>query len=61
MESFYRSLKTEWVVFGDYKTRSEARSSLFSYIELFYNRKRSHSTLNYMNPHTFEQADVCIN
>ena len=61
MESFYHSMKTEWVVFEDYRTRSEARSSLFNYIELFYNRKRRHSTLNYMNPQTYEQAYVCIN
>ena len=35
MESFFHSLKTEWVGFEDYKTRSEARTSLFDYIELF--------------------------
>ena len=40
MESFFHSLKTEWVGFEDYKTRSEARISLFDYIELFYNRNR---------------------
>ena len=56
MESFFHSLKTEWVVFEDYKTRSEARSSLFSYIELFYNRKRRHSSLGYKSPMTFENA-----
>ena len=61
MESFYHSLKTEWVVFEDYRTRSEARSSLFNYIELFYNRKRRHSTLNNMNPHAYEQANACTN
>ncbi len=54
MESFYHSLKTEWTVFEDYKTRSEARSSIFSYIELFYNRKRRHSTLGYKSPMAFE-------
>lgn len=56
MESFFHSLKTEWVVFEDYKTRSEARSSLFSYIELFYNSKRRHSSLGYKNPMAFEKA-----
>jgi len=29
MESFYHSLKTEWVVFEGYRTRTQARSSLF--------------------------------
>jgi putative transposase len=59
MESFYHSLKTEWVVFEDYQTRLQARSSLFSYIELFYNRKRRHSTLNHMSPATYEQR-MCV-
>jgi transposase InsO family protein len=56
MESFFHSLKTEWVVFEDYKTHSEARSSLFSYLELFYNRKRRHSSLGNKSPMTFENA-----
>jgi putative transposase len=58
MESFYHSLKTEWVVFEDYRTRAQARSSLFEYIELFYNRKRRHSTLKYKSPQAYEQACV---
>ena len=58
MESFFHSLKTEWVGFEDYKTHSEARSSLFDYIELFYNRKRRHSALQYSSPLAFENAMV---
>ncbi len=49
---------TEWVVFEDYKTRSDARASLFDYIELFYKRKRRHSTLKYRSPLAFEIAGV---
>ena len=56
MESFFHSLKTEWVVFEKYKTRSEARSSIFSYIELFYNRRRRHSSLGNKSPMAFENA-----
>ena len=56
MESFFHSLKTEWVNFEDYRTRSEARSSIFSYIELFYNRKRRHSALNNKSPLVFEST-----
>ena len=56
MESFFHSLKTEWVVFEDYKNHSEARSSLFSYIELFYNRKRRHSSIGNKSPMAFENA-----
>jgi transposase InsO family protein len=58
MESFFHSLKTEWVGFEDYRTRSEARSSLFDYIELFYNRKRRHSALKYRSPMAFENAVI---
>lgn len=57
MESFYHSLKTEWVRFEDYKTRTEARSSLFHYIELFYNRRRRHSFLNNQSPMVFETTN----
>lgn len=56
MESFFHSLKTEWVGFEDYKTRGEAKSSIFSYVELFYNRRRRHSSLNYLSPMAFEEA-----
>jgi putative transposase len=54
MESFYHSLKTEWVRFEDYLNHDEARASVFHYIELFYNPKRLHSTLNYVSPDRFE-------
>jgi len=56
MESFFHSLKTEWVGFEDYRSRSEARASLFSYIELFYNRKRRHSAIGYLSPVAFENT-----
>jgi len=56
MESFFHTLKTELTGFEDYKTRLEARASLFDYIELFYNRKRRHSALQYRSPMTFESA-----
>jgi putative transposase len=54
VESFFHSLKTEWVNHHRYRTREEARCSLFDYIENFYNHKRRHSVLNYMNPHEYE-------
>jgi putative transposase len=56
MESFFHSLKTELVMHCDYKTRDQARASLFDYMEVFYNRQRRHSTINYMAPLTFEQS-----
>lgn len=54
MESFFHTLKTELVVHCDYKTREQARSSLFEYMEVFYNRQRRHSTLDYQTPLEFE-------
>lgn len=54
MESFFHTLKTELVVHCDYQTREQARSSLFEYMEVFYNRQRRHSTLNYASPLNFE-------
>ena len=54
MESFYHTLKTEHVYFECYKTRAEAKHSIFEYIEVFYNRKRRHSTLGYRSPVIFE-------
>ena len=57
MESFFASLKKELVHDEDYQTRAEARASLFEYIEVFYNRVRRHSSLNYRSPVEFERAE----
>jgi putative transposase len=54
MESFFHTLKTEWAYRFKYNTRKEAKTSLFDYIELFYNRQRRHSALQYMNPCQYE-------
>jgi transposase InsO family protein len=53
-ESFFHLLKTEWVNHHRYLSRSEAVSSLFYYIEIFYNRKRRHSVLDYATPQEYE-------
>ena len=45
VESFFASLKTEEVEGANYETRQQAKTSLFSYIEGFYNPKRRHSSL----------------
>ena len=47
MESFFHTLKTELVMHCDYKTRDDARVSLFDYMEVFYNRQRRHSSISY--------------
>jgi transposase InsO family protein len=54
MESFFHTLKTEWVSWHRYRTRAEATSSIFDYIETFYNRERRYSTLDYLSPVQYE-------
>lgn len=54
MESFFASLKKELVHHERYRTIEAARASLFEYIELFYNRQRRHSSLDYRSPAEFE-------
>ena len=53
-ESFFHTLKTELVYWEKYKTRNDAKSSIFQFIEGFYNRRRRHSYLNYFSPFDFE-------
>ena len=54
MESFWSTLKMELVYRRDFLTRGEAKTQIFDYIECFYNRQRSHSSLNYRSPVDFE-------
>ena len=54
MESFFGTLKSEWVYHRVYRTRDEARSDIFYYIEAFYNRRRLHSSLGYLSPEEYE-------
>jgi putative transposase len=54
MESFFGTLKTEWVHERRYRTRQEARLSIFEYVEVFYNRIRRHSALGYRSPEQYE-------
>jgi transposase InsO family protein len=53
-ESFFDSLKSEWLYQQELLTRTEAKQGLFEYIEIFYNRKRLHSTLGYLSPVKYE-------
>jgi len=54
-ESFFATLKKERVYRQRYKTRQQARQSIFQYIEVFYNRIRKHSTLGYLSPVQFRE------
>ena len=55
LESFFATLKTECVYQMPFLTRPEMRRELFDYMEVFYNRERLHSSLDYMSPWKFEQ------
>src|SRR4051794_15501289 len=50
MESFFASLKTEHVHQVRFRTREEAKTAVFEYIEIFYNRQRLHSAIGYRPP-----------
>lgn len=56
VESFFGTLKQEEVFHRRYLSRQQARQSLFDYIELFYNRRRRHSTLGYLSPARYEET-----
>lgn len=54
-ESFFGTIKKEMIYHEKFKTREAARIAIFDYIEIFYNRNRIHSALNYLTPESFEQ------
>ena len=54
VESFFATLKKELVHREKYLTQEQAKTSLFHYIEVFYNRRRRHSALGYLSPHDYE-------
>ena len=60
-ESFFHTLKTELVHHEDYRSRSEAKASIFEYIEVFYNRQRRHSHIGQVAPLVFENAAAAAN
>jgi transposase InsO family protein len=56
MESFFGTLKSEWLYFHRFEIRQQAMSSIFYFIETFYNLRRLHSTIGYQSSLAFEQA-----
>jgi putative transposase len=55
IESFWGTLKEECFGHGIYQSRKEAKIAIFEYIEVFYNRKRRHSSLGYLSPIEYEK------
>jgi transposase InsO family protein len=55
MESFFKTMKVELIYpQKQYQSRQEAATGIFEYIEIYYNRQRMHSALNYQSPEEFE-------
>ncbi len=60
-ESFFHTIKVELIHREMFKTREEAKRKIFEYIEMYYNRKRAHSTIGYLSPFEYEKQNVSIN
>lgn len=58
MESFFKTLKTEWTNWFSYRSMDEALSSLFYYIDVYYCCKRLHSALGYIPPKNYEKRSL---
>ena len=58
MESFFSRLKVELIYAEQYQSIEEAKSGIFEYIEIFYNRLRRHSALGYISPAEFERISA---
>jgi len=54
-ESFFATIKKELIHRTRFATRTDAHKAIFAYIEIWYNRKRKHSTLGYLSPEAFER------
>lgn len=55
IESFWATLKKECPDEKIFSTRNEAKTAIFEYIEIYYNRKRRHSSLAYLSPAQYEK------
>ncbi|MCZ6914743.1 MAG: IS3 family transposase, partial [Rickettsia endosymbiont of Ixodes persulcatus] len=56
---FFHTIKTELVYQHKFKTREEAKHTIFEYIEVFYNRIRIHSSNDYLSPVQYEEIQKC--
>ena len=59
-ESFFHTLKTGLTNHKQYQTRDEAQEDIFEYIEVFYNRRRLHSTNDYWSPVDYEAMQKVV-
>lgn len=56
-ESFFKIIKSEMINHRNYKTKRQARMEIFEFIELWYNKKRKHSYLNYLTPEQYGKTN----
>jgi transposase InsO family protein len=57
-ESFFATIKKEWIYFRRYSTMTQVDSSVFQYVELFYNRRRMHESLGYLSPKQYLEKHI---
>jgi len=57
-ESFFHTLKVELIHRNKFRTRDEAKRKIFEYVEMYYNRRRAHSTLGNLSPFEYERQAV---
>jgi transposase InsO family protein len=60
-ESFFHTLKVELIHRMKFMTREEAKRKIFEYVEMYYNRRRAHSTLGYLSPFEYEKQKLSLN
>lgn len=58
VESWFASLKKEWIYRSNYSTESELKALVFEYIEVWYNKKRKHSSLGYLSPEKYRLSTI---
>ena len=58
VESWFSSLKKEWIYRRQYKTANELRTLVFEYIEIWYNKKRKHSSLGNLSPEMYRKKNL---
>ena len=58
VESWFASLKKEWIYRSSYSTEIELKALVFEYIEIWYNKKRKHSSLGYLSPEKYRLSTI---
>lgn len=58
VESWFASLKKEWIYRSSYSTEQELKALVFEYIEVWYNKKRKHSSLGYLSPVEYKLGKI---